>query len=416
MGRLDLAELAPPLTGESLQEIYNTIPSGLLVFDEEGLIQAANVAALALLGCELPELLGQHVSEVFPPDGPFNMSHLKRLSASRSPLRGKRTVRAKSEGLIPALASALPLFDANGELQLVVLSFVEIPKKWSVEDELSHAHQLESVGKITAGIAHEINTPVQFIGDSVTFLQEAFNDLAQLLSTYKQLRDAAEAGSVSSDLIAAVKATEHHTDLGFLEEEIPKSIKRTLDGVSRVAEITRAVKEFTYPDQNEKVAVDLNVALLNTLTVARNEYKYVAELDTDLGDLPPVFCHIGHLNQVFLNLVVNAADAIAVAGDADPQGGKIRIQTRCEGNTVLISVSDTGCGIPDELRERIFEPFFTTKAAGSGTGQGLSIARSTVVEKHFGTIDVETEVGRGTTFLVRLPVDGQTPVCSEKLQ
>jgi PAS domain S-box-containing protein len=396
MGRLDLAELAPPLTGESLQEIYNTIPSGLLVFDEDGLIQATNVAALALLGYELPELLGQHVSEVFPPDGPFNMSHLKRLSASRSPLRAKRTIRTKSESLLPALASALPLVDANGELQLVVLSFVEIPKKWSVEDELSQVHQLESVGKITAGIAHEINTPVQFIGDSVTFLQEAFNDLAELLSMYKQLRDAAEAGSVSADLIAAVKATEQHTDLGFLEEEIPNSIKRTLDGVSRVAEITRAVKEFTYPDQNEKVAVDLNAALLNTLTLARNEYKYVAELETDL--------------------VVNAADAIAAAGDADPQRGKIRIQTRCEGNTVLISVSDTGCGIPEELRERIFESFFTTKAAGSGTGQGLSIARSTVVEKHFGTIDVETEVGRGTTFLIRLPVDGQTPVRSEQLQ
>jgi signal transduction histidine kinase len=344
------------------------------------------------------------------------MSHLKRLSASRSPLRAKRTVRAKNERLIPVLASALPLVNANGEVQLVVLSFVEIPKKWSVEDELSHAHQLESVGKITAGIAHEINTPVQFIGDSVTFLQEAFNELAELLSTYKQLRHAAEAGSVSSDLIAAVKATEQHTDLDFLEEEIPKSIKRTLDGVSRVAEITRAVKEFTYPDQNEKVAVDLNTALLNTLTVARNEYKYVAELETDLGDLPPVFCHIGHLNQVFLNLVVNAADAIAAAGDADPQRGKIRIQTRCEGNTVLISVSDTGCGIPEELREKIFEPFFTTKAAGSGTGQGLSIARSTVVEKHFGTIDVDTQVGRGTTFLIRLPVDGQTPVCSEQIQ
>ncbi len=410
MGTHDRSKQPLPPPSEVLQEIHNKIPSGLLIFDADGHIQTVNTATLGVLGYELADLVGRHITEILPPDGAFKMAHLERLSESHASIRTKGTVRTRAGALVPVLLCASGLFDDECEIEAVILSFLEIPQRSNVADELSHAQQLESVGKVTAGIAHEINTPVQFIGDSVTFLDGAFEDLNQLLGRYKELRNAAEAGPVDPALIAALKAAEEAMDIEFLEQEIPKSIKRTLDGVSRVAEMTQAVKEFTYPDQNEKVAVDLNAALKTTITVARNEYKYVADLETDLGDLPPVFCHIGHLNQVFLNLIVNAADAIAAIGGDNPQKGNIRIRTRCEGPDVMISISDTGCGIPEEIRDRIFEPFFTTKRAGKGTGQGLAIVHSIVVDKHLGTFDVETELGHGTKFSIRLPVDGQTPL------
>ncbi len=410
MGTVDRTKQPGSLVGRSPEEIYDAVPSGLLVLDGDGLIQSANASSLSLLGYERDELVGRPVYEVFPSDGSFSMSQLERLMPDRPPLRTRGSLRARNGSMIPVLIGALALLNDDEELDGAVVSFLEIPQRSITSDELSHAHQLESVGKVTAGIAHEINTPVQFIGDSMTFLDSAFTDLSQLLSKYKEMRDAAEAGFVSTALIADVKTTEEEIDLEFLEEEIPKSIKRTLDGAYRVGEMTRAVKEFTYPDQNEKVAVDLNAALQNALIIARNEYKYVADLETDLGDLPPVFCLIGHLNQVFLNIVVNAANAIAAPCNEDSRKGKILIQTRSEGDNVLISISDTGCGIPEEIRDRIFDAFFTTKAAGKGTGQGLAIARSIVVDKHFGTLDMDTQVGHGTTFFIRLPVDGRTPV------
>jgi signal transduction histidine kinase len=172
-----------------------------------------------------------------------------------------------------------------------------------------------------------------------------------------------------------------------------------------VATIVRAMKEFAHPDTRQKSAADLNRAIKSTLTVARNELKYVADVETDLGDLPPVVCNISDLNQVFLNLLVNAAHAIReVVREGTDAKGKIRVRTRREGNTVLIAISDTGCGIPENIRGRIFDPFFTTKEVGRGTGQGLSIARSVVVEKHGGSLTFETEPGKGTTFFVRLPI------------
>ena len=170
--------------------------------------------------------------------------------------------------------------------------------------------------------------------------------------------------------------------------------------------IVRSLKEFAHPDPKEKTRVDLNHAIRSTLTIARNEYKYVADLETDLAPLPTVLCHAGDVNQAVLNLVVNAAHAIADAVKGSSRRGRIRVRTRVEGDAVVIAVEDDGTGIPDAVRDRIFEPFFTTKEVGRGTGQGLAIARAVVVGKHGGAITFETEPGKGTTFFVRLPVDG----------
>ena len=198
-------------------------------------------------------------------------------------------------------------------------------------------------------------------------------------------------------------------DAAYLLEEIPRAIDQTLEGVGRVAALVNAMKEFSHPDTKEKSLLDLNRAIAGTLTVARNEWKYVAELETDFDpSLPPVSCHPGEFNQVILNLIVNAAHAI---GDVARQGGRkmgtIRVQTRKCADWAEIRIEDTGTGIPEKVRSRIFDPFFTTKEIGKGTGQGLAIARSVIVDKHGGSLHFETEEGRGTTFIVRLPYEGK---------
>ncbi|MBU0595079.1 histidine kinase, partial [Candidatus Bipolaricaulota bacterium] len=207
-------------------------------------------------------------------------------------------------------------------------------------------------------------------------------------------------------------------DLDFLKEEIPKAIAQSLEGVGRVAEIVRSMKEFSHPGGTEKQATDLNRAIEATITVARNEWKYVAEMAMDLDpDLPPVPCLAGDFNQVILNLIINAAHAIGdVVGENSGEKGTVTITTRQNGDWAEIRISDTGTGIPEENRSKIFDHFFTTKELGKGTGQGLAIAHAVITEKHSGTITVESEVGKGTTFIIRLPIEPESTQAEEAPQ
>ena len=274
---------------------------------------------------------------------------------------------------------------------------------------LAQAQKLESIGQLAAGIAHEINTPAQYVGDNVEFLEQSFAELGELLKMYRALQAAAEAGEVSPELISEVSAAAANADIEFLSEEIPRALAQSREGIGRVTTIVRAMKEFSHPGSAEKKPVDLNRAIESTVTVASNEWKYVAELETDFdAQLPSVPCLAGEFNQVVLNIVVNAAHAIE---EGQPEGqvekGKIRISTKREGEDwVVVEISDTGPGMTDEIRSKVFDPFFTTKEVGKGTGQGLAIAHSVVVAKHRGTIEVESEIGQGTTFRIRLPLGG----------
>jgi two-component system, NtrC family, sensor kinase len=234
----------------------------------------------------------------------------------------------------------------------------------------------------------------------------------QLVVVYERLLVAAEAGPVSDALIAAVRAAEEVADLDYLRERVPGAFERATDGVQRVATIVRAMREFAHPPTTDKMPFDINQALRSTLVVASNEYKYIAEVQTEFGDLPPVMCDGGDINQVFLNLVVNAAHAIEDV-TAEGERGTILLRTTAEDDHVRISVSDTGPGIPSAVAGRIYDPFFTTKDVGRGTGQGLAIARRIVVERHGGTLSFETEQGLGTTFHVRLPVGEQVNIPRE---
>ena len=281
----------------------------------------------------------------------------------------------------------------------------DITESKLLRSQLFQAQKLESVGQLAAGIAHEINTPTQYIGDNVRFLKDAFQDLKGLVANYDRLLAAAKGNTLSSGAVQEIAAAVERADAGYLLEEIPKAIEQTLDGVTRVATLVSAMKEFSHPGTKEKTPVDLNHAIQCTITVARNEWKYVADMETDFDpSLPLTVCQPGEFNQAILNLIVNAAHTIAdVVGKEGSEKGKIKIQTRNCPEWVEIRVQDTGTGIPEKVRPRIFDPFFTTKEIGKGTGQGLSIARSVIVDKHGGTIHFETEEGKGTTFIIRLP-------------
>ncbi len=295
----------------------------------------------------------------------------------------------------------------DGQSQGILL---DVTDQRRVELELRQAQKLESVGRLAAGVAHEINTPVQFVTDNVRFLEDAAGDLTDLLGKQRELRRCVSSGKLDEDLteaVARIEDAEEAADLDYLLENIPQALGQSLEGLGRIATIVRSMKEFAHPDQKTMVAVDLNRAIESTLVIARNEYKYVAEIEKDLGDLPLVTCFGGDLNQAILNIVVNAAHAIADTVAGTSEKGTIRIRTRARDERVVLTISDTGGGIPEEIRASVFDPFFTTKGVGKGTGQGLAIARSIVVDKHRGELTLETEIGLGTTFEITLPIAGK---------
>jgi signal transduction histidine kinase len=257
-----------------------------------------------------------------------------------------------------------------------------------------HGRNLEAIGRLAAGIAHEINTPTQFVGDTVGFLRHAFGDLLDLLEVHRELREAAEAGAVTPELLARVRAAEAAADVEYLRERVPHAFARAEEGLGRVGAVVGAMRELALPAADEKAPADLNEALRTTLVAATNAYKYVADVATDLGELPPVVCQGAELHHVFLSLIVNAAQAIERSG----RRGTIRIRSRAHNDHVLITVADTGDGIAADVAGRVFE------------GPSLAIARVVVIERHGGMLTFETLAAEGTTFHVRLPVGHAVPL------
>lgn len=274
----------------------------------------------------------------------------------------------------------------------------EMNERQRVEIELRHAQKLEAVGQLAAGIAHEINTPMQYIGNSLQFLKSAFANLQNLTMTLEESIALIQGHEAKKE---SFKQTIEDADLDYIRERAPKALDRALQGIGRVTQIVGAMNEFSHPDQLEKSCADINRALSTTLTVASNEYKYVAKVVTQFQSIDHVECHLGDLNQVFLNLIVNAAHAIS---ENNIEDGIISIKTSQDKNVVLISITDNGSGIPKTIQHRIFDPFFTTKEVGRGTGQGLSISHKIVVDNHNGQLYFKSEPGMGTTFFIELPV------------
>ena len=269
------------------------------------------------------------------------------------------------------------------------------------ELELRQAQKLEAVGRLAAGIAHEINTPIQFVSNNVEFAQRSLLDLLELVEHHR-----ATLAAAAPDAVAETARKEDAIDLEYLQGNLPTALDQAVMGLRRVTTIVASMRRFAREDHDGMVLVDINEALESTLVVTRHEYKDVAELDTSFQALPYVMCYPGQLNQAFLNIIVNAAHAISDVVSASGSRGRLGVRTHLDGDAVQIAISDSGGGIPEAVRERIFDPFFTTKEVGRGTGQGLAIARSVLLDLHDGDLRFETETGKGTTFFIRLPVDG----------
>lgn len=390
------------------EKLFASISAALIGVDVAGRVARWNEGAVKAFGLSAEAVIGQPfhtlpitwdwerlltvVSEAVHTD-----RHLE--------LDNFRVTRAAGRDAFVNLSVTPSKPDVENRLNYILLA-VDVTQRRELETQLRQAQKLESIGHLAAGIAHEINTPTQYIGDNLRFLQDAFRDLGTLFDTHSILLTTTKSGTPSPEVIAAAELAVKTADLSYLQGEIPRAIDESLAGVERVSTIVRAMKEFSHPGSEEKTPVDLNRAIESTITVARNEWKYIAELETHFDpSLPPVPCLPGEFSQVVLNIIVNAAHAIAAnVGDGSGSKGLISVHTRTDNTCAEIRISDTGTGIPPHARSRIFDPFFTTKEVGKGTGQGLAIARSVVVDKHGGTITFETETGKGTTFIVRLPL------------
>lgn len=269
----------------------------------------------------------------------------------------------------------------------------------SAQEHLIHAEKLASIGQLAAGVAHEINNPIGYIFSNYGTLDGYLADLFRVLSAY----ESAEPYCSDTSALQNIRSAKEQFDLAFLKEDIPTLMRESKEGIVRVQGIVQDLKNFSHVDAlQEWQYCDLNQGIESTLNVANNEIKYKADVVRRFGDLPEVQCMASQINQVVLNLLVNAAHAIGA------ERGVITVETGRDGPNVWISVGDTGSGIPPEVLPRIFDPFFTTKPVGKGTGLGLSLSYG-IVQKHHGNIAVDTNVGKGTRFRVTIPICQPSP-------
>ncbi|MDP2325897.1 MAG: PAS domain S-box protein, partial [Gammaproteobacteria bacterium] len=387
-------------SGQMFRDLVQLAPDAMMAVGADGRIQLANQKTEELFGFKVSELIGQSIELLIPPGSRAGHAHLRdayHRTPSRRDMGQGRSLRAvrKDGSDFPVEISLSPL-RAAGE-QIVVCSIRDLSERLALHEQLSRARRLEAIGQLAAGVAHEINTPSQFVGDNLQFISEAMDDILAGLAKLAGL-------AAGNTLIPATEVSSVLTGMDhiYLHQEIPKALEQAREGSQRISTIVKSMKDFSHPGAQRSKA-DLNRAIESTIVVATNEWKYVAELVTDFdASLPMVSVLLGEFNQVVLNLLVNAAHAIAEVNG----GGKgvITVTTRYHDDRAEVRITDTGAGIPEEIRSRVFDSFFTTKGVGKGTGQGLALAWDVIVNKHGGTISIESSVGTGTSFLISLPV------------
>jgi PAS domain S-box-containing protein len=395
-----------------LKNIADSLFECILVVDSTGHVVFANLSAKRLLAQNGPqdELEGHYLDEILyltrnGENIPFAKSPLEEVIKTAVTKRDDDAVFVTPLGASITVSYACSaLIEANNR-RLAILSFRDIADLKHAQREALHASRLASVGELAAGIAHEINTPIQYIGDNLRFIGDSIHDFTQALEAAKKLTLLVSMKPDFSAQAIEFQAVADKVDLEYLLTETPVAVRQSLDGVAQVGRIVLSMKEFSHPGTGTKTMTDINRALENTLVVSRNTWKHVAELIFQPDpELPQVACFPGEMNQVFLNIVVNAAHAIEGSGKKLP--GKLTVTTaKLDDAFVEIRIADTGTGVPESIRDKIFDPFFTTKGVGKGTGQGLAISRDVVVTKHGGQLLLEGKEGEGAIFIIRLPIN-----------
>jgi two-component system, NtrC family, sensor kinase len=392
--------------------VINSVPTILIGLDTSGRITQWNLAACETFGYVSADVRGKRLLEcgITWLDSDIEKQFESWMSA-KSNYRVDN-IRFQKDGEKRLLGfTVTPVEFANKNSSAVLIIGADTTERKAMEEQLRQAQKLEAIGQLAAGIAHEINTPTQFVGDNTTFMKDSWDPISHLLMEARQMQQNAALGTLDAGLIASFEKSWAAADVDYLQLEIPRAIDQSLEGIQRVANIVKAMKEFSHPGSENKKAIDINHAIETTITVARNEWRYVADVKTSFDvELPFVPCLAGEFNQAILNLIINAAHAIGdVVGDGNKKRGLITVSTRRDGEWAEISVEDTGTGIPEGIKSRIFEPFFTTKDVGRGTGQGLMLAHAVIVKKHNGKIWFASEEGKGTTFFIRLPLTNTEP-------
>ncbi len=387
-----------------LAAVVECADAAIISKDLAGEILTWNQGAERIYGYSAQEMIGKSMDVMIPSDRREEDLQVNQRIRNGGSVQHLETTRlTKSGSLIHVLLTISPIRDRNGTILGIAHVAWDITQIKHLERQLAQTQKLESIGHLAAGIAHEINTPIQYIGDNGKFLQDAFQDVLKFVG-----RTGREDAPAVSEAIPSHQEVDDGI-MDYLRTEIPRAADQLLEGVDQVARIVRAMKEFSHPGPIEKMPLDINRAIESTILVSKNEWKYVADVTTDLDtEIPPVPCVAGEFNQVILNLIVNAAHAIGDVVRDTGNKGSIHISTRQQGDHAEIRISDTGCGIPESIQSKIFDPFFTTKPVGQGTGQGLSLAHSLIVQKHGGQISLESKVGHGTTFIIRLPLESGT--------
>ena len=391
---------------QKLASAVREISEGLVIANYKGETEYVNLSVEKITGYSNEELMGKNLLHFLVSDLTVEQIHIEELGLQAGNIqRGKMICSRKDGSQYTLQYNIAPINDDQGNRNYIsVIS--DVSQSELLEQQNRQAQKLEAIGSLAAGVAHEINTPTQYVGNNLLFIKKEFGSIIQLLEKNQQLLNRAQPCESMVDLIIELHQEEKDANLNYLTAEIPRAIDESLEGIGRVTKIVQAIKEFSHPSMDEKTPVDLNRAIDTTITVSHNEWKYVADLVPHYDiKLPSVICSPGEINQVILNLITNAAHAIK---DQIEKGvyskGLIEIFTFAKENSVEIHVQDNGGGIPVGYREKVFNPFFTTKPVGMGTGQGLSIAYKVIVNKHNGSLVFDTELGKGTTFMITLPL------------
>lgn len=402
------AERALRNSEQRFRALFELSADAVMLLDRNGFFDC-NGMAQEIFGCTCAgDIIGRHPADFSPPQQPDGSDsavaanqHIEE-AFTKQVLKFEWLHRRLNGELFPAEVWLRGISLGGKNILLATIRDITVRKQ--LELHAAQSQKIEAIGTLAAGIAHEINTPAQYVSDNINFLDNSEKDLLAMIAQYRELKAAAEGQGWAADVLRKINELESAGDLEYLLNEIPVALRQAQDGINQISTIARAMKAFAHPGRIEMQQIDINKAIENIAVVSRNEWKYVAVLELQLGtDMPLIPCHVCEMNQVILNLIVNASHAIEEKVRGTMNKGKIVIRTACD-DDMVIEVEDDGIGISPEIRARIFEPFFTTKKVGKGSGQGLAIVRSVVEGKHRGRIELDSEAGKGTKFIIHLPL------------